>query len=778
MAENVLETLVIKVDADTASADKGLAELQKTLSKFKNAANAGSDSTKKLSNSFSLLTSKVRDVAAAFNTACNKFDSWFKRSDDYVEALNLFSDAMNDCARAATDYAKAMEEIDFSWEFSVSGSDDLTEIFDKLKKYLDNINVEGLDSESITDALKAVQAFEQIFDGISDISKNGANIDNVTSVVKGLNDLADAVGLFKDNLKLAGAAAAIQGFTTVIGEIGKNWEAIKQGDWTGVDKTTLIIGAIDVLGGIATALGAFSKQKSEINTAETAATMQEVTTATETINQTTSPLTSKLASLAANLALGIVIIAEVAVAAGLIVGTIWGLGILLEQVGEAWQPVIDNGGTVVIAMGVGTGILVAVGAITALLGSAGILLIANMALGIATLALLGASAVRFLTEIQVIGAALEQIGIAWQPVLNNGEIIATGIGIGTGLLIGIGVVTAALGVASVASVGLLPLAIALGTALLVDLAAAFIELCNSLIAVALKLTELALPLSSLNAVLPVLKTDMDSFTAFMDDFANAVVAFTEASAIAGIAATIDTVISFFTTDPVQRMYDEVTDQTGEFERLIPALEKINPLIAKATKLVGTYKTNMGSFESATGGSGGFLNSIVNGAKGVINGLIGLFEGMANSVVKCINFLIKGLNKVSFNAPDWVPNIGGKKFGFNISTISEVKIPRLATGGFPTTGQMFIAREAGPEMVGTIGNRSAVVNNEQIIAGISEGVSDANSEQNALLREQNNLLRKLLEKDTVVNAVVGANDIIGGIQKKNRRDGKTVVPIGI
>lgn len=108
---------------------------------------------------------------------------------------------------------------------------------------------------------------------------------------------------------------------------------------------------------------------------------------------------------------------------------------------------------------------------------------------------------------------------------------------------------------------------------------------------------------------------------------------------------------------------------------------------------------------------------------------------------------------------------------------SLKLKAYATGGFPTTGEMFIAREAGPEMVGTIGNKSAVVNNEQIIAGISEGVADANSEQNALLREQNNLLRKLLEKDSVVNAVVGANDIIGGIQKKNRRDGKTIVPVG-
>lgn len=1191
MAETVLETLVIKVDSDTSSAESGLSSLQKTLSKFKGAANTGSSGTKKLSNGFSSFTSKVRGATAAFRVASDTLGSWFKESNDYVEALNLFNVAMGDCAESAKKYAETVEALmgidlkewltyqgafyqmaagygiasassekmsqnltqlaydlsslwnsdvetafqklqsgmsgqikglkawginvsvaqlrqtalahgidlstakmteaqkatlryvtimeqttnaqgdlartiatpsnalrilnaqwtqakramgqvvsviavkvipwfqalvqiikeaaqslanalgyelpnidysgisidtgsfddaadslgeaadnakelkksllgidelnvmtdnsssaaagmgggyasdfgldlsqydydflsnikmpdlepfkkslkdvlttveliaagfaawklskglvdgiawlqkikptDFSWSFSILGASLFLADLDRLRGYIEDINENGFDFENVTGALsefaglmgdcllmlgqlkwagalKAVQGIGEIVSGISDISKNGANIENVTTIVTGLSNLAIAVGLFTGNLKLAGAATAIQGFTSIIGEIGKNWDAIKQGDWSGVDKATLVIGVIEVLGGIVTALGVFSKIKSSVDTAKATTELQEVATATESINTTTSTLTSKMTSLVKNLALGIVVIAEVAVAAGIIVGAIWGLGVLLEQVGKAWQPVIDNGDTVAIAMGIGTGILIAVGVVTGLLGAAGTSLIVYMALGIAMLALLGVSAGLFLAEIWAIGVALEQIGIAWQPVINNGDTIATAIGIGTALLlaigvvcallgvaavascgmlplaialgtamllelgvaavlfiaevwaigkaldelgqawqpvlaqedtisvaiekgtellIGIGIVTAALGVASVASVGLLPLAIALGTALLVELAEAFIEFCDSLIDVVLKLTDLAPPLSDLNAILPGLKTDMDSFTAFMGDFANAVVEFTKVSAIAGIAATIDTVIDFFTTDPVKRMYDEVTDQTEEFEDLIPALEKINPLIAKATKLVGVYKTNMGSFESATGGSGGFLNSIVDGAKGVINGLIGFFEGMANGVIKVINSLIKGLNKISFDVPDWVPGIGGKKFGFNISTISEVKIPRLATGGFPATGQMFIAREAGPEMVGTIGNKSAVVNNEQIIAGISEGVADANSEQNALLREQNNLLRKLLEKDTVVNAVVGANDIIGGIQKKNRRDGKTIVPVG-
>ena len=162
------------------------------------------------------------------------------------------------------------------------------------------------------------------------------------------------------------------------------------------------------------------------------------------------------------------------------------------------------------------------------------------------------------------------------------------------------------------------------------------------------------------------------------------------------------------------------------------------------------------------------------------------DGIVTAFKKVVNGIITGLNKViavPFNGINTalkkiksIEIVGIKPFN-GLKTINVPQIPLLAEGGFPATGQMFIAREAGPEMVGTIGNKSAVVNNEQIIAGISEGVADANSEQNALLREQNNLLRKLLEKDTVVNAVVGANDIIGGIQKKNRRDGKTIVPVG-
>lgn len=52
------------------------------------------------------------------------------------------------------------------------------------------------------------------------------------------------------------------------------------------------------------------------------------------------------------------------------------------------------------------------------------------------------------------------------------------------------------------------------------------------------------------------------------------------------------------------------------------------------------------------------------------------------------------------------------------------IKKFATGGVPNFGQMFIAREAGPELVGKIGNQSAVVNNDQIVQAVSQGVAGA------------------------------------------------------
>lgn len=97
----------------------------------------------------------------------------------------------------------------------------------------------------------------------------------------------------------------------------------------------------------------------------------------------------------------------------------------------------------------------------------------------------------------------------------------------------------------------------------------------------------------------------------------------------------------------------------------------------------------------------------------------------------------------------------------------------AKGGFPDVGEMFIARENGSEMIGRMGNKNVVANNEQIVEGIARGVASANSQQNALLREQNELLRALLEKDTGISI----GDITNAARRQNQRMGKTVIPVG-
>ena len=165
------------------------------------------------------------------------------------------------------------------------------------------------------------------------------------------------------------------------------------------------------------------------------------------------------------------------------------------------------------------------------------------------------------------------------------------------------------------------------------------------------------------------------------------------------------------------------------------------------------------------------NGLISGFEWAINGIISMFENM-------INWVVRGLNKISFSIPDWVPGIGGKTFGINISTVSfgRVSIPRFAEGGFPEQGQMFIAREAGAEMVGNIGRRTAVANNDQIVSGIAGGVAEANEEQNALLREQNSLLRAILEKDSGV--YLDGKNLTNSVEKYQRERGRVLITGGV
>ena len=140
-----------------------------------------------------------------------------------------------------------------------------------------------------------------------------------------------------------------------------------------------------------------------------------------------------------------------------------------------------------------------------------------------------------------------------------------------------------------------------------------------------------------------------------------------------------------------------------------------------------------------------------------NGVVTAFVFIVNQIITGINKVIalpfQGINAVLQAIHD-VNILGVKPFTW-IGTIAIPEIPllTLAEGGFVDSGQMFIAREAGPELVGTIGNQTAVANNADIIAGVSQGVAGANEPVVAAL---NILIAAVQNIDPTV--VIGDGDI--------------------
>lgn len=103
---------------------------------------------------------------------------------------------------------------------------------------------------------------------------------------------------------------------------------------------------------------------------------------------------------------------------------------------------------------------------------------------------------------------------------------------------------------------------------------------------------------------------------------------------------------------------------------------------------------------------------------------------AKDTIKQVVDTIKGFFNFSISWPHIpMPHFGINPRGWSIGDLLKGSIPTLsinwyASGGFPDAGEMFIARENGPELVGNIGGRTAVANNDQIVQAVSTGVRDA------------------------------------------------------
>ena len=113
-----------------------------------------------------------------------------------------------------------------------------------------------------------------------------------------------------------------------------------------------------------------------------------------------------------------------------------------------------------------------------------------------------------------------------------------------------------------------------------------------------------------------------------------------------------------------------------------------------------------------------FNGISGTIKGVVNGIIGFINGMVRGVVSGLNAMINAMNKLSFDVPDWVPSIGGKKFGFNIKTITAPQIPYLAQGAVLPPNKPFAA---------IVGDQKHGTNIEAPLSTIQEAVAEEMAE---------------------------------------------------
>lgn len=109
------------------------------------------------------------------------------------------------------------------------------------------------------------------------------------------------------------------------------------------------------------------------------------------------------------------------------------------------------------------------------------------------------------------------------------------------------------------------------------------------------------------------------------------------------------------------------------------------------------------------------DGIVSAFKSIVNGLIGGINKVVSVPFNALNTALAKLRSI---------NIMGLKPFTGIRNVSVPSIPYLAQGGVVNAGQLFVANEAGPELVANVGRKTAVMNNDQIVESVSRGVYQA------------------------------------------------------
>ena len=160
------------------------------------------------------------------------------------------------------------------------------------------------------------------------------------------------------------------------------------------------------------------------------------------------------------------------------------------------------------------------------------------------------------------------------------------------------------------------------------------------------------------------------------------------SVISSVFGVLGSVIKTIITVALQPIIDIIKFLVNVLLGVLkPAISVIQGIF---NVLCGVLKFVLDTFKTVYDSIGEGAKKLWNTLKQPLNAILGGVESLANGVIKGINFMINAMNKLSFDVPDWVPVIGGKKFGFNLKTLNEIKVPRLAQGAVIPPNKEFLA----------------------------------------------------------------------------------------
>lgn len=233
-------------------------------------------------------------------------------------------------------------------------------------------------------------------------------------------------------------------------------------------------------------------------------------------------------------------------------------------------------------------------------------------------------------------------------------------------------------------------------------------------------------------------------------------------------------------ETIKGTWDLIANLIGEIVKIIaPVVANILQMIAQfvddiAGYIGGCMDVLKGIIEFITGVFSGDWEKAWNGIKDIFKGIwemmvnlvkapvnliIGVINGMISGVVAGINLVVRAINSISVDIPDWVPLVGGKHIGFNLSEVTAPQIPTLAKGGVITSPTLAM-----------VGEYAGADNNPEIVTPqsiLKETIDASNGEVVSALYQMAQLVIAAIN-DVDMNVSIG-DDVIAQSAKRGNDD---------